>query len=333
MSAVAGPVELTLAINDSDQIRDLATGRVRVEGVSLRTVHHPVEEIFFRHTRHREWDVSELSMGKFVALRSRGDDSLVGLPVFPSRAFRHSGIFVAADGPVDAPERLAGARIGFPEWTVTATIYQRALLQHEFGLDLTVIDWVQGGINAPGRIETLPVQVPEGIRIRPERERTLNDLLIDGELDAIIVPHPPEGATDGSGKLVQLFSDSATVEAEYFTRTGIFPIMHVAVLDATVHERHPWVAGNLVSAFTRAKNNSLARLLDPTAPQFPLPWGADRARQAASVVGDDFWPYGVAANRTTLEAFLSYTHEQRLTERRLAVEDLFPASLLETFRV
>lgn len=333
MSAVAGPVELTLAINDSDQIRDLASGRVRVEGVALRTVHHSVEEIFFRHTKYREWDVSELSLAKFFTLRGRGDDSLIGLPVFPSRSFRHSGIFVRADGPVDAPERLAGARIGFPEWTVTATVYQRALLQHEFGLDLNAIDWVQGGINEPGRIETLPVAVPDGVRISATRERSLSEMLIAGELDAMIVPHPPEGATDGSGRLVQLFTDSARVEADYFARTGIFPIMHVAVLSAEVHERHPWVAGNLVSAFTRAKDNSLARLLDPTAPQVPLPWGAERARQAADVIGADFWPYGVEANRTTLEAFAGYAHEQRLTDRRLAVEDLFPSSLLETFRV
>lgn len=331
--SVAGPVELTLAINDSDQVRDLASGRVAVEGVSLRTVHHSVEEIFFRHTKYREWDVSELSLAKFLTLKGRGDDSLVGLPVFPSRSFRHSGIFVRADGPVDSPERLAGARIGFPEWTVTATVYQRALLQHEFGIDLTGVDWIQGGINEPGRVETLPVALPHGVRVRAERERSLNDLLLAGEIDALMVPHPPAASRDGSGRLVKLFSDSARVEAEYYARTGIFPIMHVAVLDAAVHERYPWVAGNLLTAFTRAKDNSIARLLDPTAPQFPLPWGADRARDATESIGADFWPYGVEANRTTLEAFARYAHEQRLTDRLLGAEDLFPASLVETFRV
>ena len=330
---VSPPVELTLAINDSDQVRDLATGRVAVEGVALRTTHHAVEEIFFRHTRYREWDVSELSLGKFFALTSLGDTSIVGLPVFPSRAFRHSEIFIRADGPVDRPTELAGARIGFPEWTVTATVYQRALLRHEYGIDLAGVRWVQGGINEPGRVETLPVGLPEGISVRAESDRSLNDLLVDGELDAIIVPHPPKGATDGSGRLVQLFSDSRAVEQEYYARTGIFPIMHIAVLSAAVHERHPWVAGNLVSAFTRAKDNSLARLMDPTAPQFPLPWGSQRARHAAETIGRDFWPYGVEANRTTLEAFAGYAHEQALTDRVLGVEDLFPASLLETFRI
>jgi 4,5-dihydroxyphthalate decarboxylase len=330
---ISPPVELTLAITDSDQVRDLATGRVAVEGVALRTTHHPVEEIFFRHTKYREWDVSELSLGKFFALKARGDSSLVGLPVFPSRAFRHSEIFVRPDGPVDRPAELAGARIGFPEWTVTATVYQRALLQHEYGIDLTGVRWVQGGINEPGRIETLPVGLPGGVTVRAENERSLNDLLVDGELDAIIVPHPPVGATDGSGRIVQLFGDSQAVEQEYYARTGIFPIMHIAVLDAAVHARHPWIAGNLVSAFTRAKDNSLARLQDPTAPQFPLPWGAQRARHAAATIGQDFWPYGVEANRTTLEAFARYAHEQALTDRELRMDDLFPSSLLETFRI
>lgn len=202
-------VELTLAINDSDQIRDIASGVVPVGGVRLRTVHHEVEEIFFRFTKFREWEITELSLGKYCSLRGAGDDSVVGLPVFPSRSFRHSGIYVRADGPVDDPGALAGARIGFPEWTVTATVYQRALLHHEYGIDLTGIDWVQGGINEPGRIETLPVGLPDGIRVRAERERSLNQLMLDGELDAMIVPHTPAAAEDGSGRIVQLFSDRA----------------------------------------------------------------------------------------------------------------------------
>ncbi|MFF2246653.1 hypothetical protein ACFVTM_21070 [Arthrobacter sp. NPDC058130] len=326
-------VELTLAINDSDQIRDIASGVVPVNGVRLRTVHHEVEEIFFRFTKFREWEISEMSLGKYCSLRGAGDDSVVGLPVFPSRSFRHSGMYVRADGPVDDPAALAGARIGFPEWTVTATVYQRALLQHEYGIDLTGVDWVQGGINEPGRIETLPVGLPDGVQVRAERERSLNRMLVDGDLDAVIVPHTPEAAEDGSGRVVQLFSDVRTVEEDYYHRTGIFPIMHLLVIRKDVFDRYPWIAPNLVTAFTEAKNRSVARMLSGTAPHIPVPWGPTSAQAATKVLGPDLWPYGVEVNRKTLEAFTAYVHEQRLVKQPLAIEDLFPASVLENFLI
>lgn len=333
MSSRSQDVELTLAINDSDQVRDLASGAVPIKGINLRTLHYEVEEIFFRFTKFREWDLSEMSLGKYCSLRAQGDDSIVGLPVFPSRSFRHSGIFVRADGPVDDPQALAGARIGFPEWTVTATVYQRALLQHEYGIDLAAVDWVQGGINEPGRIETLPVGLPEGVTVRAEAERSLNQLLLDGELDAVIVPHPPRAYEDRSGRVVQLFSDVVSVEEEYYRRTGVFPIMHLLVLSKKVYEKYPWAAANLVTAFTEAKNRSLARMTDPTAPHIPLPWGPDRARAATDLFGPDLWPYGIEPNRPTLEAFLQYAHEQRLSPERLEIEELFPASVLATHRI
>lgn len=325
----AGNVELTLAINDSDQVRDLAAGKVTVAGVDLRVIHHEVEEIFFRFTKFREWELTELSLAKYCTLRGRGDESIVGLPVFPSRSFRHSGIYVRADGPVDEPTALRGARIGFPEWTVTATVYQRALLWHDYDVDLTDVDWVQGGINSPGRVETLPVGLPPGVTVRPERERSLNQMLLAGDLDAVIVPHAPDAVTDGSGRVVQLFSDVRAVEEAYFRRTGIFPIMHLLVVRQDVFERYPWIGPNLVTAFTQAKNNSVDRMLSGTAPHVPVPWAPAAAREAASIFGGDMWPYGVRANLSTLEAFTAYAHEQGLTSRRLLVEELFPASVLD----
>lgn len=333
MSTPIPNIELTLAINDSDQVRDLTAGRVQANGISLRTLHYEVEEIFFRFTQFREWDLSEMSFAKFCSLRSAGDNSLVGIPVFPSRSFRHSGIFVRKDGPVDDPAALVGARIGFPEWTVTATVYQRAILQHEYGIDLTSVDWVQGGINEPGRIETLPLELPAGVQVRQEPERSLNQLLVDGDLDAMIVPHPPTAYTDGSGRLVQLFSDVVSVEQDYYRRSGIFPIMHLLALRSDIYEQHPWVVPNLVSAFTEAKNRSLARMLDLTAPHTPLPWGPDRARAVTELFGGDFWPYGVEANRTTLEAFLQYGREQRVVTSDFGIDDLFPDAVQESYLI
>lgn len=329
----AADVRLTLAVNDSDQVRDVVDGKVAVDGLRLTSLLLPVEEIFFRFTKFREWEVSEMSLGKYCTLRGRGDDSLVGIPVFTSRSFRHSGIFIREDGPVDDPGALNGKRVGIPEWTVTAPVYQRALLQHDYGVDLASVEWVQGGINEPGRIETLPVQVPPGFRIRPERRRSLNQMLLDGDLDAICVPHPPAAFEDRSGRIVQLFSDSVAVEQEYYARTGIFPIMHLVVVRADVHERYPWAAVSLLKAFTRAKDASLARLLDPAAPHFPLPWGPERARTAEAAFGPDLWPYGIEPNRATLNAFLGYADEQGLLGRRLEVDELFPGSVREAYVV
>ena len=326
-------VRLTLAINDSDQVRDVLSGAVAVDGIDLTCLTYPVEEIFFRFTRHREWEVSELSLAKYCSLRARGDTSVVGIPVFPSRSFRHAAIYVRPDGPVDRPTGLAGARIGFPEWTVTATVWARALLHSEYGIDLEAVRWVQGGVNAPGRVETLPVRPPPGIQITPEPSRTLNDMLLDGQIDAIIAPRAPSAFSDRSGRIVRLFSDPPAVERAYFEQTGVFPIMHLLVLRDDVHARYPWAAANLLRAFEQAKDRSLERLFDDTAPKFPLPWGRSYALDAEQVIGPDLWPYGIEANRTTLDAFLAMCAEQGVCERKLDVEELFPPSVRESFSV
>ena len=213
---MGGPhrVPIALAVNDYDHVRDLASGAVAVEGVELTCVHHPVEEIFFRFTHHREWEASELSLAKYSSLRAAGDESLIAIPAFTSRSFRHSAIFVRADGPVDDPGALRGGRIGVPEWTQTATVYARGLLAHELGVALTEVDWVQAGTNEPGRSEGVKVTLPAGVTVRAEPERTLNDMLLAGELDAVIAAHPPAGFEDGGGRVVRLFGDYRAVEAE-----------------------------------------------------------------------------------------------------------------------
>ena len=324
---------LTLAVTDYDHVRDLASGAVAAEGVALNVLHLPVEEIFFRFTRFREWEVSELSLAKYSSLRGAGDDSLVAIPVFTSRSFRHSAIFIRADGPRDDPAALAGKRIGVPEWTVTATVYARGLLQHEYGVALGDVSWVQAGTNEPGRTEGVAVKLPEGVRVEAMADRTLNEMLIAGEIDALIAPHPPRGFEDSSGAIVRLFSDPRTVEEAYYRDRGVFPIMHVIALRADLHERHPWVAMNLFSAFEEAKRRSVARALDVNAPRFPVPWAAANALHAQELMGEDFWPYGIEANRATLEAFLGFAHEQGVCARRLTPEELFVEQVQQSFTV
>lgn len=326
-------IHLTLAIGDYDHVRDLVSGAVDVQGVDLTCLRFSVEETFFRFARHREWDVSEFSLAKYCSLRAAGDDSIAAIPVFPSRAFRHSAIFVRADGPIDDPAALAGGLIGVPEWTQTATVYARGALQHAYGLDLKGISWFQGGTNEPGRIEGIALSPPDGFSLTAVRDRSLNDMLVGGELDALIAAHPPRGFTDGSGSVVRLFSDHRAVEEAYYRATGIFPIMHVVAVRAQVLERYPWAAMNLYSAFREAKRRALDRARDGNAPKYPIPWSPANAERAQEMFGSDFWPYGIEENRRTLEAFLGFAHEQGVCARALAPEDLFVTQVREEFRV
>jgi 4,5-dihydroxyphthalate decarboxylase len=324
-------VHLTLAINDYDHVRDLVTGAVGVEGIDLTCLTLSVEEIFWRFSRHREWEVSEMSLAKYCALRAGGDDSITAIPVFPSRSFRHSAIFIREDGPLDDPAALAGARIGVPEWTQTATVWARGLLQHSYGIDLTKVRWVRGGTNEPGRVEGIKLDLPERFDVSNASERSLNDLLLDGEIAALICPHPPDEFERRSGRVVRLFSDYRSVEEAYFRETGIFPPMHVVALRSDAVARHPWIAMNLFEAFTEAKRRGVARAIDPNTPRYPVPWSFANAQRAQELIGEDLWPYGLEPNRVALDAFLEMAHEQGVCKRRLQPEELFAAQVLDHY--
>jgi 4,5-dihydroxyphthalate decarboxylase len=321
-----------MAMSGYDHVRDLATGTIRVEGAEITALTLPLEEIFYRFLRYREWHVSELSLAKYVALRAAGDDSLQAIPVFPSRMCRHSSIFVRPDGPRE-PAELAGARIGLPEWAQTAAVYTRSLLVHDWGIPLRDVHWVQAGVNQPGRREKVELHLPEGVTLTQEPERSLDEMLLAGDLDAVFSAHPPASFERGDPRITRLFPDYEPVEREYVARTGIFPIMHVVVIRADVLERDPWVAGNLFTAFVAAKDASLARLAEMTASRVPLPWLPGRVEEARALIGPDPWPYGVEANRVTLDAFTRYAHEQGVAAKRVEPEELFAPQTLGQYRV
>jgi 4,5-dihydroxyphthalate decarboxylase len=324
-------IRLTLALGDYDHTRDVAHGVVRPDGIELTWLNLPVEEIFFRFVKHREWDVSELSFGKYVSLVSQDDRRFVALPVFPSRVFRHSSIYVRRDGPVGSPPDLAGKRIGIPEWAQTASIYTRGFIARDLGIALAGIDWVQAGVNEPGRVEKVALRLPEGVRYRSEPRKTLNDMLVAGELDAVLSARPPRSFAEG--RIVRLYPDYRAAEEAYFRATGIFPIMHVLALRREAFDANPWIAMSLFKAFDEAKRRSLARLDDIAASHAPLAWIGDYVASAKRLFGDDPWPYGVEPNRVTLEAFLRFAHEQGVCHRRLEPEELFPPQVLTSFKV
>jgi len=322
---------LTLAIGPYDHVRDLATGAVRPNGIDLHVVHLPVEEVFYRFIHFREWHVSEMSFAKYVAMISQGDRSLVGLPVFPSRVFRHSSMYVRKGSAIQSLAQLRGKRIGVPEWAQTASVYTRGILVHQAGIPLTEVEWHQAGVNEAGRREKVDIKLPPGVKLVRHEDRTLNDLLLAGDLDAAFSARPP--AALANGEIVRLFDNPRAEEEAWYRATGIFPIMHVVCLRRDVFDAHPWVATNLVEAFEAAKRASLARLTDIAASHVPLPWLLDQVQNAKIMFGDDFWPYGIEPNRRTLEAFVQYAAEQGVTQRRVAVEELFPREVQSRVRV
>jgi 4,5-dihydroxyphthalate decarboxylase len=323
-------VALTLAIGDYDHTRDLASGHVPVQGATLNVLTLPPEEAFFRFTHFREWEVSEMSMGKYVSLSSQDDDGLAAIPVFPSRVFRHSMIYVRDGGGLERPEQLKGKRIGVPEWAQTAVIYARGYLSHQAGVPLDSAEWVQAGVNEAGRVEKVKLKLPPGVRLRPEPTRSLNDMLLAGDLDAVLSARPPRSL--GSG-IQRLFPDYQTAEEAYYKQTGVFPIMHVIVLRSDVLGRHPWLAMNLYMAFEEAKRRSIERLSDITASHAPFAWLAPSAERMKALFGEDFWPYGLDRNRKTLQAFVDFAFEQGVCHRQLALEELFPKQVLTSFKV
>jgi 4,5-dihydroxyphthalate decarboxylase len=306
---------------------------VPVEGVDLTCLDLQIEEIFFRTFNYRDFDVSEVSMGKYTSLVSQGDSPLVAIPVFPSRVPRHSSIYVRRDGPVKAPSDLAGRKVGIPEWAQTASVYSRGFLAHQYKVDLTTIQWVQAGVDQPGRLEKVKLKLPTGIKYMSAPDKSLSSMLVSGEIDAALSAHAPACYEQHHPNIKRLFEDYLDLEQKYVKETGIYPIMHTIALKREIVERNPWVAMNLYKAFEQAKNRSVARALASTSSTLPIPWGYEFARRMQTIVGEDLMPYGIDPNRKTLEAFLQYAHEQGVTHRKLAPEDLFPPQVQNSVRV
>ena len=326
-------LNLTLAVADYDHVRDLISGAVRADGIALTAFTLDVEEIFFRFIKNREWDVSEMSFGKFIGFAGQGNSPYVGIPVFPSRVFRHSAFYVRKDRGIAKPRDLEGKRVAIPEWAQTAGMYARGFLAEAAGVDLTKIQWVQAGVNEPGREEKVEFKLPPGVRYEQRKDSSITALLRSGEVDAAISARAPNAFLQNDDAIARLFPDYRDEEARYFAETGIFPAMHVIALRRAVHERYPWAARNLLKAFTEAKDRSVARIRDLTASRIPLPWAATLADEAAKSFSGDLFPYGIAANRKTLDAFCRFAHAQGITAARLTPEDLFPKEVQAEVRV
>jgi 4,5-dihydroxyphthalate decarboxylase len=326
-------VHLTLAVCDYEHVREITQGLVRADGITLTPLIFPsIEEITFRFTKSLEWDVSELSFGKYISLTSQGDAPMIAIPVFPSRVHRHSAIYVRADRGIKTAKDLEGRAIGIPEWAQTAGIYVRGMLAEDHGVDLAKIEWLQAGVNEPGRAEKVELKLPTGIRYKARPDTSLTAMLASGEVDAIMSARAPEAFAPG-GTVVRLFPNYRAEEERFYKKTGIFPIMHLMTMRRAAYEQHPWIAMNLFKMFDEAKRRCLARLRDFTCARIPLPWAAAIADEIVANYGPDPYPYGIEASRPTLEAFCRYAHDQGVTHRRMSIDDLFPREVRAMARV
>lgn len=322
-------VPITIASWNYDRVQPIIDGRVQVEGCDVNYIALRPEETFHRAYFNREFDVSEIGFSAYVISVARHEPSYVAVPVFLSRLFRHSAIYVRSDRGIAHPKDLVGKRVGVPEYQMTAAMWARGMLQDVYGVRPEQIQWRQGGLESPGRKDKFAMNLPPGFPLQPVgANQTLSSMLRNGELDAVLSAEPPSCYADGSVAVTRLFEDYETQEREYFRGAGIFPIMHALGIRSDVHERHPWLASSLFKAFSEAKAIAIQDLEEVVALKTTLPWAASHLRSTRVLMGHDFWPYGVEPNRKTLEALARYSFEQGLSVRRVEVEEMFAASTL-----
>ncbi len=305
-------VRLSFACGDYDRVRALRDGRVRAEGIELVFLPLGPEEIFFRQLVYQEFDVSEMSLGSYVASIAHGDGGLVAIPVFPSRAFRHSAAYVHTGAGISCPEELRGKRVGVAEYALTANVWLRGSSRMSTACTRATSAGSRAGSTTPGAA----------------RSHACRSRRTSGSS-----PRLPRPFVQGSPAVVRLFPDYRPIEADYYRRTRIFPIMHTVVIRRDVYERDRWIAQSLTKALAQAKAACLDAIYTTAAFPYALPWMHEEVETVRALIGPDWWPYGIAANRPTLETFLRYAEAQGITGRHVAVEELFAPETLETFRI
>ena len=329
-----GKLRLTLSIWDYDRTRALADGSVRAEGIDLNVLELPVEETFFRMARYREFDLAEMSLSSYTVSLHREPRPFVAIPVFPSRFFRHSCIFVSAKSGIREPRDLVGKRIGTPEYQMTAPVWIRGILSDDYGVKADGVEYWTGGEEETQRDEKIRLDLPSSFKVRPiGPDKTLSRMLAAGEIDALHTARAPSTFHTQPDAVRRLFPDYVAVEREYYRRTKIFPIMHVIAIRREVYEANRWIAMSLAKAFVEAQRRVYQGYLQTAAHKAMLPWLNAHVEDAVRELGEDWWPYGFHANRHVLDTFLRYHHEQGLSKRRLQPEDLFAPETLEAFKI
>ena len=317
-------LRLTFACGPYDRTQALRDGSIKPEGIDLTYITLQPAEIFWRMLQFREFDASEMSLSNYTSLVSGGDAPFVAIPVFPSRVFRHGYFFINTAKNIRAPADLRGKRGGVPEYSMTAAVYMRGLLQHEYGVKPSEVEWVQGRTDRLGRA------LPKDVRLTQAPAGTeLGDLLERGEIDFLMTANNPLSFRRGTPMVRRLFPNYRELEQDYYRRTRIYPIMHTVVIRRDVYDRDPWVALNLYKALCRSKDYCYHNLIETGSPKASFAWLQPMIEEEKRIIGEDWYPYGIEQNRPTIEAVLQYTHEHGLTDRRVNLEELFAPSTMQ----
>jgi 4,5-dihydroxyphthalate decarboxylase len=327
-------LKLTFGCWNYDRTRALMDGSVVPDGIDLNYLNMPVEETFFRMLRHQEFDVAELSLSSYSVSLSRPERPFIAIPVFPSRFFRHSCIYVNAKSGIREAKDLIGKRVGNPEYQMTAPVWIRGILSDHYGVPVDSVTYFTGGEEEPGRSEKIKLDLPANIKVQPiGPEQTLSQMLLDGEIDALYTARMPSSFLNGGGRVKRLFEDYEQVERNYFRETGLFPIMHTVALRRDVYEANRWIAQSLMKAFIEAQRRCYADLYETAALKTMLPWLTSHVEQVKREMGQDFWPYGFTKNEANLRTFLRYHFEQGLSKRLLEPQELFAPEAMEAFKI
>ena len=258
----------------------------------------------------------------------------MAIPIFPSRFFRHSCIYVNVNSGIREPADLIGKRIGTPEFQMTAPVWIRGILSDHYGVPVNSVTYCTGGEEEPGRSEKLKLDLPPGIRVEPiGPQQTLAAMLASGEIDALHTARMPSTFLSAPDKVKRLFGNYEEVEKQYYRDTRIFPMMHTVVIRREIYEQNRWVAQSLYKAFVAAQKATYEDLYMTAALKAMLPWLTAHVEDARALMGDDFWPYGFVKNRDALSTFLRYHHEQGLSKRLLQPEELFAPEAMEEFKI
>jgi 4,5-dihydroxyphthalate decarboxylase len=327
-------VPITIACGNYDRTRAIRDGRVRVEGCAVTYLPLYPEEIFFRAFRYQEFDVSELSFSSYIRTVAAGTSAYIGIPAFVSRLFRHSGMYVRADSGIRTLADLRGKRVGLPEYQITAVVWMRGILQHEYGVLPTEIHWSSGGQEEPGRDERTPLKPIPGLNLKPiGKEETLVGMLREGKLDALFTARGPSSFLRGEPHIKRLFPNTREAEQAYYKKTRMFPIMHLVGIRKELVQKYPWLPTSVYKAFCEAKALAMIDLLDVNALMVSLPWLIPETEDTMAVMGKDFWAYGIDENMREISALAQYLHEQGLIDRKVTVEELFHPSMFEISKV
>ncbi|MDH3196496.1 MAG: ABC transporter substrate-binding protein [Hyphomicrobiales bacterium] len=327
-------LRLSLGCWNYDRTRALMDGSVQPDGIDLNYLNMPVEETFFRMLRHREFEAAEMSLSSYCVSLNKPDRPFIAIPVFPSRFFRHSCIYINAAAGIGEPRDLIGKRVGNPEYQMTAPVWIRGILSDHYGVPVDAVTYVSGGEEEPGRPEKIKLDLPANIRVEQiGPDQTLAQMLASGEIDALYTARMPSSFKAGDGRVVRLFPDYVELEKAYWRETGLFPIMHCVAIRRDVYEQNRWVAQALFKAFCQAQAKTYDDLAETAALKGMLPWFNAHVEEAVAMMGPDFWPYGFEKNRDNLATFLRYHHEQGLSPRLLEPEELFAPESLEAFKI